>query len=88
VLDVALILGLVAVFIPIVTALATERRRMATRIISVILALLLALAVLSSQVAPVTAAPDSFYLHDANIGASDWYDTDWLYRSRSRSTIG
>src|SRR3990170_1224252 len=66
VLDVALLLGLVAVFIPIVTALATERRRMATRIISVILALLLALAVLSSQVAPVTAAPDSFYLHDSD----------------------
>ena len=68
VLDVALILAIAGVFIPVITALATERRRMATRLISVILALFLALAVLASQVIPVTANPDSFYLHDTSPG--------------------
>lgn len=81
VLDVALVLTLAAIFIPIVTALATERRRMAERLISVIISILIALAILAGQVAPVTAAPDSFYFHDSGTGSTPaWYDTNWAYR--------
>ncbi|MGH2621717.1 MAG: DUF2341 domain-containing protein, partial [Anaerolineales bacterium] len=82
VLDVALALAIAGVFIPIITALATERRRMATRLISVILALFLALAVLASQVIPVTANPDSFYLHATDTGTAGWYSPDWQYRRK------
>ncbi|MDK1046094.1 MAG: glycosyltransferase, partial [Anaerolineales bacterium] len=53
-----------AIFIPIFAFLATERRRMAARLISVIVSLMLALALLSSQVGVVSAAPGSLYLYD------------------------
>ncbi len=62
--EVAPNLAAAAIFVPIFASLATERRKMATRIISVVLSILLALALLSVQVAPVVAAPDYFYLHD------------------------
>ncbi len=61
-------LAAAAVFVPIFAALATERRRMGTRIISVVISVLLALTLLALQVAPVVAAPDAFYLHDDPLG--------------------
>ncbi|MFQ5922424.1 MAG: hypothetical protein ACE5M4_06235, partial [Anaerolineales bacterium] len=66
VLDPALVLAVAAIFIPIITALVTERRRMATRLISVVIALMLALALLSSQVGVVSAAPGSIYFYDTS----------------------
>ena len=71
-------LAAAAIFVPIFASLATERRKMATRIISVVLAVLLALALLSVQVAPVIAAPDSFYLHD--VASCRWHGYGHLNR--------
>ncbi|MCH7611439.1 MAG: DUF2341 domain-containing protein [Chloroflexi bacterium] len=66
VLDPALVLAVAAIFIPIITALATERRRIATRLISVLISLMLAVGLLSTQVGIVSAGPDSLYFYDTS----------------------
>ena len=66
VIDVSIIIAIVAVFIPIITALVTERRKMATRLISVLISLMLAMALLATQIGVVSAAPDSFYFYDTS----------------------
>ncbi|MFQ5923287.1 MAG: DUF2341 domain-containing protein, partial [Anaerolineales bacterium] len=59
-----LLLAFVAVFIPILTALLTMRRKRAVRIIGVMLSLVIAISLLATQIGTVSAAPDVFYLHD------------------------
>ena len=64
--DFTLIFVLLAVFIPILTWVLTERRRrrMATRLVSAAIAIVIALSVASQDVFTAVAAPDVFYLHD------------------------
>ncbi|HEY47536.1 MAG TPA: DUF2341 domain-containing protein, partial [Anaerolineae bacterium] len=83
VLDVTILLVAVVILIPIATGLATRKRRMALRIISVVVSIILALTLLAQQVIFVSAAPDIFYLHDSDTGSSPaWYDTSWSYRKK------
>ncbi|HEY43487.1 MAG TPA: DUF2341 domain-containing protein, partial [Anaerolineae bacterium] len=69
--DVTLLLILVVVFIPILTTLVTRKRKMATWLVSIVLALLISFGLLGQQVILVSAAPDTFYLRDTTTnGAS------------------
>ncbi|TET82240.1 MAG: DUF2341 domain-containing protein, partial [Anaerolineales bacterium] len=54
---------------------------MATWIVSILISLLVALSLLGQQVLPVSAAPDTLYLHDSAAGGA-WYDVDWSYRKK------
>src|SRR3990172_2809554 len=74
--DPALILAFAAILVPIITALITERRKAATRLASLAVALLLALALMTSQVVPASAAPDSFYLHNVTLNDGRSMDTN------------
>lgn len=52
------------IFIPMLTATLSRKRRLAIRLISVILAILVSMSLLAQQVMVVGAAPDVFYLRD------------------------
>jgi cellulose synthase/poly-beta-1,6-N-acetylglucosamine synthase-like glycosyltransferase len=64
--EISLIFVLLALFIPILTFVLTEkrRRRMAARLVSVVVAVILALGLMPKSVVPAFASPDAFYLHD------------------------
>ncbi|UCF60250.1 MAG: DUF2341 domain-containing protein, partial [Anaerolineaceae bacterium] len=83
VLDVTVLLIAVVILIPIATGLVTRKRKVAVRIISVVISIVLALTLLAQQVIFVTAAPDVFYLHDTDTDTNPaWYDTAWSYRKK------
>ena len=80
VLDPVLLFALFAILIPILTAFITQKRRMATRLAGILIGILMAMALLSTQVGVVTAAPDVHFLHDTQMGNPNWYNPDWPYR--------
>jgi hypothetical protein len=82
--DPTLIFGALALVIPVLTFALTKkrRRRMAARILSVVVAVIVALSMASRDVLVAVAAPDTFYLHDTAVGSGNWYDTDWGYRNK------
>src|SRR3990172_9436389 len=66
--DNTLVLLLVATLIPVLTAAVTSGRRLGLRLGFTAAAMLVALSLLARQVGLVSAAPDSFYLHDTTSG--------------------
>ncbi|GAF91701.1 unnamed protein product, partial [marine sediment metagenome] len=69
--DYSLFLLAIVIFIPIVMNLFIKRRRLALRIVSSVISLMVVLTILGQQVIPVSAAPDTLYLRDTTInGAS------------------
>src|SRR3972149_7047911 len=71
--DVTLLLVGVVVLIPVLTTLLTNkrRRRVAIRIISLVLSVLMALGLLSRDVMVAVAAPDAFYLHTDSLNGGE-----------------
>jgi hypothetical protein len=71
--DVTLLLVGVAVLIPVLTTVLTNRRRrrVAIRIISLVLTVLMALGLLSRDVLVAVAAPDAFYLHTDSLNGGE-----------------
>jgi hypothetical protein len=63
--DPTLILLAAAIFVPPLTSLIIKRQRLAVRLMSLGISVLLVLGILANEVVPATAAPDVFYLHDS-----------------------
>ena len=75
-----LILIALVILIPVLTTLLTANRKRAVKIISVMVSSIVALSLLAGQVSTVTAAPDTYYLHDAGQSPITWYSPNWGYR--------
>ena len=81
-----LILIALVILIPVLTTLLTANRKRAVKIISVMVSSIVALSLLAGQVSTVTAAPDTYYLHDAGQSPISWYSPNWDTENQSLLT--
>ncbi|UCF61272.1 MAG: DUF2341 domain-containing protein, partial [Anaerolineaceae bacterium] len=79
--ELTILLIVAVLLIPIVTGLLTKKRRLTIRLMGILVSIIFTISILSQQVLPTTAAPDTFYLHDTDAGGA-WYNPDWSYRKK------